>query len=97
MTNKPYNQFMITRDSFIRTFNYDVKEKDLEWHRDKKDRTIYVIYSGLGWKFQKDNELPQLTISNQSVFNIKANEYHRIIKGDDGPLILYIEEKNGNS
>jgi hypothetical protein len=70
-----------------------VDEKLLVWHRDKKERLVYVIYSGTGWKFQRDNELPKLLLTNYSVFRIKPEEYHRVIKGDEGPLVLYIEEK----
>ncbi len=90
---KPYTHFSVSQHSFIRTFDTNVDEKLLEWHRDKKDRLVYVIYSGIGWKFQRDNELPVLLVSNHSVFRIKSEEYHRIIKGEEGPLILYIEEK----
>jgi hypothetical protein len=89
---KPYTHFQVSQYSFIRTFDEGVDEKLLEWHRDKKDRLVYVIHSGIGWKFQRDNELPVLLVSNHSVFRIKAEEYHRIIKGE-GPLVLYIEEK----
>lgn len=90
---RPYVHFQVTEHSFIRTFNQNVDEKLLVWHRDKKERLVYVIHSGIGWKFQRDNALPVLLVSNNSVFRIKPEEYHRIIKGDEGPLVLYIEEK----
>lgn len=90
--NKPYTHFQVSQHSFIRSFNENVDEKLLEWHRDEKDRVIYVVYSGIGWKFQRDNELPVLLVSNHSVIRIKSEVYHRIIKGE-GPLVLYIEEK----
>ena len=93
MNKKPYEHFQVSEHSFIRTFRHNVDENLLEWHRDKKDRLIYVIYSGIGWKLQRDNELPFLLLSNKTVVRIKAEEYHRVIKGDEGPLILYIEEK----
>ncbi len=93
INKKPYTHFQVSQHSFIRTFDRNVDEKLLEWHRDEKERLVYVIHSGIGWKFQRDNELPILLISNQSVFRIKAEEYHRLIKGDEGPLVLYIEEK----
>lgn len=92
-TKKPYTHFQVSKYSFIRTFQHSTKDELFEWHRDKKERLIYVIYAGIGWKFQRDNELPVLMISNRSTFRIKAEEYHRIIKGDEGPLVLYIEEK----
>jgi len=94
MSKTPYEHFQVSKNSFIRTFSEDVKESELEWHRDKKSRTVYVIYAGSGWKFQHDNELPFLLISNHTTFKIKSEEYHRLIKGDEGPLILYIEENN---
>lgn len=93
INKKPYTHFQVSQHSFIRTFDQSVDEKLLEWHRDKKERLIYVIHAGIGWKFQRDNELPILLVSNHSVFRIKAEDYHRIIKGEDGPLVLYIEEK----
>lgn len=92
-TKKPYTHFQVSQHSFIRTFQQSAEDNLFEWHRDKEERLVYVIYAGIGWKFQRDNELPVLLISNQSTFRVKAGEYHRIIKGDNGPLVLYIEEK----
>lgn len=90
---KPYTHFQVSKYSFIRTFHHSAEDKLFEWHRDKEERLVYVIYAGVGWKFQRDNQLPVLLVSNQSTFRVKAEEYHRIIKGDEGPLVLYIEEK----
>lgn len=92
-TEKPYTHFQVSQHSFIRTFQHSAADSLFEWHRDKEERLVYVIYAGTGWKFQRDNELPVLLISNQSTFRVKPEEYHRIIKGDEGPLVLYIEEK----
>ena len=90
---KPYEHFQIDAHKFLRTFRADtVKSEDLVWHRDKKERLIYVIHVDPGWSFQRDNELPQKLVSNETVIRIKAGEYHRIIKGD-GVCVLYIEEK----
>tara|TARA_Y100000004_G_C8847950_1_gene383457 strand:+ start:228 stop:545 length:318 start_codon:yes stop_codon:yes gene_type:complete len=74
---------------FTRVFDQDVAEEKLIWHRDKKDRTIRVI-SGVGWKFQHDNELP-FVMNVHDKFKIKKESYHRIHKGE-GKLILEIEE-----
>jgi hypothetical protein len=93
MNDKPYTHFQVSQHSFIRTFDAGISEKLLEWHRDEKERLVYVIHAGIGWKFQRDNELPFLLLSNRTVIRIKAEEYHRVIKGDEGPLVLYIEEK----
>ena len=46
-----------TQTSWQRAFNHDVKDEELVWHRDENDRIVKVI-SGVGWKFQFDNELP---------------------------------------
>lgn len=62
-----------------RTFSKDVLTEELVWHRDKEDRTVTIL-EGVGWKFQKDNELPiHLNVGDEVA--IKAFEYHRIIKG----------------
>ena len=80
-----------TDENTTRTFSKDVDEMSLIWHTDKEDRTVTVL-EGIGWQFQRDNELPQKLVSNETVIRIKAGEYHRIIKGD-GVCVLYIEEK----
>jgi hypothetical protein len=41
---------------------------------------LVEIISGDGWRFQKENELPWLLKTGMK-FEIKAHEYHRIIKG----------------
>ena len=93
MTTKPYEHFQCTETSFLRTFRSDhINSEDLVWHRDERERLVYVIHVDPGWSFQRDNELPQEMISNKTVIRIKAGEYHRIIKGD-GVCVLYIEEK----
>ena len=45
-----------TQTSWQRAFNHDVKDEELVWHRDENDRIVKVI-SGVGWKFQFDNEV----------------------------------------
>ena len=45
----------------IRTFNENVNEDELVWHRDKEDRTIHVL-EGLNWMLQMDNELSLIHI-----------------------------------
>ena len=62
-----------------RTFSKDVLTEELVWHRDKEDRTVTIL-EGVGWKFQKDNELPiHLNVGDEVA--IKAFEYHLINKG----------------
>ena len=92
MNDKPYAHFQVSETSFIRTFHHSAKAEDLVWHRDKKERLVYVIHADDDWTFQRDNQLPQKMITNETVIRIKAEEYHRLIKGD-GTCVLYIEEK----
>lgn len=75
-----------------RTFEpTSINDGDLVWHRDKRDRTVLIV-SGLGWKFQYDNQLPIDLKPNDNLI-IKANVYHRLIKNKDStPLIIRIEE-----
>ena len=71
----------------VRTFSQDIDEDELVWHRDKKDREVTVLQE-TDWKFQFDNELPQLL---KDVIFIPKNTYHRVIKGT-GELNLQILE-----
>lgn len=78
---------------FIRIFdpkNKSLNESELEWHRDKKSREIKVLQSG-GWKFQLDNQLPSELKEGQKL-KIKAEQFHRVIKGSSH-LVLLIKEK----
>ena len=90
--DKPYEHFQVNEFNFIRRFGQNVSEDDLVWHRDKRDRVIYVIHVDDGWSFQEDNKLPQELHSMTSVFRIEAGTYHRLIKGK-GHCVLYVEEK----
>jgi len=74
----------------IRTFSEEVNEEELIWHRDKNDREVAVI-EGTGWQLQMDNKLPT-DLKQGMLYNIKAMEYHRLIKGN-GTLKLKIWEK----
>jgi hypothetical protein len=74
---------------FIRTFDNNVNDDELVWHRDKRDRKVRVI-SGDGWLIQMDNELPIPLLMGQT-YNIKKEVYHRIMKGKN-LLRLEIEE-----
>ena len=75
----------IKENYYIRTFNKDVDMEELVWHRDREDRLIECI-GQTNWQFQRDNELP--ICFDKPIF-IKAEVYHRLIKGD-GDLILKI-------
>ena len=74
----------------IREFSKDTNPADLVWHRDRNDRVIKVISSN-GWLFQRDNSIPKIMESGD-IIEIKANEWHRIIKGSDTNLVITIRE-----
>ena len=87
---KPYEDTEVEGGAFIRTFDKNLNEEELIWHRDKKDREIAVIAGG-GWHLQMDNKLPeQLKVGK--LYYINKEEYHRLIKGN-GTLKLKIWEK----
>lgn len=86
---KPYADTHKTPHTFTRVFSESVADNDLEWHRDVYDRTVTVVESK-GWKFQHDNEVP-FELTEGLTFQIKAGEFHRIIKGT-GQLIVDIDE-----
>ena len=54
---KPFEDFenSIYDKIFTRVIKEDVKQDQLIWHKDKKDRDIKVVY-GTGWKLQNDNK-----------------------------------------
>lgn len=82
---KIYTEKQLSENQFIRTFNSDIDELELEWHRDREDRIVESINS-TNWKFQIDNLLPQ---DLNSVIYIPKETFHRLIKGD-GNLTIKI-------
>ena len=86
---KPYTQSKISKNKFERIFREHTNDDELVWHRDRKNRTVKII-EGTGWKLQEDNKLP-VEIKPGDVINIKAKEYHRVIKGT-GSLVVEITE-----
>lgn len=66
-------------DGNIRLFHVANETKEFVWHRDKEDREIEIL-EGDGWQFQADGALPFL-LKPGLKFEIKAGEYHRLIKG----------------
>lgn len=89
MGYRPYTDTHKNPHTFTRVFPQSVDVNDLEWHRDVYDRTVTVIESK-GWRFQHDNEVP-FELTEGLTFQIKAGEFHRVIKGV-GPLIVDIDE-----
>ena len=69
---KPFEDFenSIYKNVFTRVIKEDVKQDQLIWHKDKKDRDIKVVY-GTGWKLQNDNQLP---------FELEVGQHYHINK-----------------
>ena len=89
MTN-PYNDKYIDGKT-IRSFSRFVENKELIWHRDKKNREVKVLY-GEGWQFQYDNELPRPLSVGDSLY-IAKETFHRLLRGDT-TLVLEIKEND---
>lgn len=89
----PYNDVTYDihkRNNFIRTFDCNVSDDELVWHRDKRNRTVLVL-QGMGWKFQFDDQLPfELQVGD--IIYIQKEVFHRIFKGKNN-LVLQIEEE----
>ena len=73
----PYKETSLGDNQYIREFSSDVDDRELEWHLDREDRIVEVIENN-DWKFQLDNNLPQLL--KETIF-IPKETYHRVIKG----------------
>ena len=78
METLPYIQEIID-DVKIRTFDENVDDEELKWHRDREDRIVEII-EGNHWYLQMDNELPTPLIVGKKYF-IPEGIYHRVIKG----------------
>jgi len=63
----------------IRSFDPNVDEHELMWHRDREDRIVTILESN-GWKFQMDDELPVELNEGDEIF-IPKDTFHRVIKG----------------
>jgi hypothetical protein len=95
MSNRyPFTQKRLSESVILRKFSRDVSETMLEWHRDRQDRVVEVIH-GDGWMFQRDNSIP-IQINEGSTFKIRANEWHRVIKGKSDLIIKITEAKDQN-
>jgi hypothetical protein len=88
MRTLPFIQEIID-DIRIRTFDENVDDEELKWHRDRKDRVVEILESN-NWYLQMDNELPTKLIAGEKHF-IPEGVYHRVIKGE-GKLIVSIKE-----
>ena len=78
-----------TKETYIcRTFEEDLEDRELIWHRDEDTRRVTVL-NGQDWKLQLDNELAQTLIVGKK-YAIPRMVYHRVIKGQ-GNLVVKIE------
>ena len=84
MVVKNYTDFYENGVQF-RTIYSKGDSSELEWHRDREDRTIDVL-SGSDWELQMDNELPK-KLEIGSEYQIKKNIFHRVFRGKDDLLI----------
>ena len=87
---KPYIDDIIDENTKIRTFDPNVDQSEMVWHRDKKDRNIEII-DGLGWYFQMDNNIPMELKIGDKLF-VPKGEYHRIYKVGTNQLKINIRE-----
>ncbi len=88
--SRPYVEKILNENMMIRGFSSSVYQEDLVWHRDAEYRTITVV-EGRGWRFQRDNQLPQILNEGDTV-TVKAGEYHRLIKGDTDLVVTIVKE-----
>jgi len=84
----PFSEELID-NKLIRTFDPDVADEELVWHRDLEDREIIVIQSG-EWGYQLDNQLP-LPLEDGQVLFIPKMLWHRVIKGNE-KLVVEIKK-----
>lgn len=73
----PFSEEKLAENEYIRTFDQNVKEEELKWHRDGEDRLIESC-NETDWMIQMDNNLPQKI---DGKIKIKEGIYHRLIKG----------------
>jgi len=87
-SNLPFKE-VIEDGIKVRTFDKNIDDHELQWHRDERDRIVEVV-KGSGWKFQMDDELP-ITLKEGDRISIPSEVYHRVIRGS-GDLIIKIKE-----
>lgn len=88
---KPYKDYPISKNTWIRVFSDTVDPKDLHWHRDEFDRVICIL-NDTDWSFQFDNEMP-IKLSRGMEISIKKGVWHRVIKGKARLSILIDNHK----
>jgi hypothetical protein len=88
-TGNPFSDSFVSENRFKRVFDEQVDDGELIWHKDRKDRVIYVIESN-GWKIQYDNQLP-IDLVNGNTYYVEKENYHRVHKGK-GNLVIEIQQ-----
>jgi hypothetical protein len=73
----PFKETHLQDNLYLREFEESVDTDDLEWHRDREDRTVEII-GETDWELQMDNQLPQRMTGK--IF-IPKEVWHRVIKG----------------
>jgi len=81
----PFQEKKMRNNESIRTFSGALDSHELKWHQDLEDRTVIPL-NNTDWLFQRDDQLPERIIGP---IKIKANEWHRIIKGT-GDLVVKV-------
>jgi len=84
---KPYKEFKPKDNVMFRTFDENISEGELVWHRHKKDRIVTALHQ-TDWKVQIDNKLPEALTE---VF-IPKDTYHRVIKGTKTLTVKIVEK-----
>lgn len=87
--SRPYREIKLSDDSMLREFKDDVSSEELEWHMDRRDRSVTVV-EGSGWKLQLEYGLPFLLQPGET-YSIPRKSWHRILKGR-GNLRVLIRE-----
>jgi hypothetical protein len=87
-----YEQEILSKNKFKRTFNPDVDSSELVWHRDKKSRLVEIT-NDTDWMFQMENQLPKKLNKGDLLF-IPKESFHRVIKGNGTLEIIITEEKS---
>ena len=88
MEEKIYSDKVLDDNTFIRTFDKNIHQNELLWHRDERDRIIKSLKNN-DWKIQIDGCLP--TNIDDEQISIPKDVYHRLIKGD-GELVIMVTE-----
>lgn len=86
----PFEEKKIENNTYIRTFSKNTDFNELKWHKDNEDRTVTPVQPN-DWFFQRDNQLP---VPINKEIKIKANEWHRVIKGKSDLIIKVTKHEN---